>query len=482
LHFFFEQDYKQKSKYFHLYAVNVLVLLIYKEGGGFKMKLNGFKKVMCLVMVAGISVSTMVGCSKEKTPTSTDPASTAQKKPEDFKGELTFWHFNKDEGPVIADMFKAKYPNVKVDLQIISDQNQAYQNKLTSTIASGSGMPDVYCGEAAFVKRFVNSEGGFEDLSKAPYNAEELAKHMVPYTIDIGKDTKGKIKALTYQATPGGVGYKRELAKQYFGTDDPDKISEMMSTTDKLMTMAKQLKEKSGGKVKFFASRQELERLFVGSRKEGWVKNGKLNIDPAMDKYMELAKTMRDESFEAGTEQWSQPWSASIAANDVFAYAIPTWGVPWIVEANDEARKNKGEWALAKSPMPYFWGGTWIGMYSGSKNKDLSWEFIKYTVSDKDHLKDWSKKIGDFINHDELISEMANGSEVNKTFNQNLYKIFNPMLKDIKGNTFTEYDDRIQAAYDDYMATYLAGKISKDEFYKKFKEKVKSDFQEIKVD
>lgn len=445
------------------------------------MRSNKIKKIFCAALSTMVLSSVVFGCKKAEEP-ATPAANNTPANPEDLKGELTFWHFNKDEGPVMAEMFMKKYPNVKVNVQITSDQNQGYQNKITAALTSGSGMPDVYCGESAVVKRFVMMEDGFLDLSQAPYNAEEATKNMIPYTVDIGRDADGKIKALSYQATPGAIGYKRELAKQYFGTDDPEKISEMMSTPEKMLEMARTLKEKSNGKVSFFAARQELARLYIGSRKTGWLKDSKLVIDPAMEAYVDAAKIYRDEKLEAGLEQWTQPWSASIAANDVFAYAIPTWGIPWIIGSNDPDRKDKGEWALATSPIPYFWGGTWLGVYSGSKNKELAWEFVKFMTTNKEAMVEWGKEKGDFMNHKDIISEMAASGEVDKTLNQNVYKFYQPMLKDINGNTFTELDDRIQAAWDDNMATYLAGQISKDEFYKKFKQKVKSDFPDIVVE
>ena len=304
---------------------------------------------------------------------------------------------------------------------------------------------------------------------------------MVPATVDIGRDDNGDIRALTYQVTPGAIAYKRELAKQYLGTDDTKEISEMISTPEKMLETARLLKEKSGGKVKFFAARQELARLYLGARSQGWVVDNKLVIDPMVDKYVDMAKKFREEGLEAGLEQWSQPWSASIAANDVLAYAVPTWGIPWIVESNDEARKDQGKWGLADSPIAYTWGGTWLGVYSGSKNKELAWEFVKFMVSNQDAMKEWSSKIGDFMNNTNIIDEYAAGTEINKTFNQNLYEVFKPSLNDINGKILTQYDDRIEAAFYDSMASYLAGEIDKDTMYKNFKEKVKSDFPDLIV-
>jgi ABC-type glycerol-3-phosphate transport system substrate-binding protein len=422
-------------------------------------------------------MSTMViGCNKAKEATFTE------KNQEDYKGEITFWHFNQDEGPIMAEQFMKAYKNVKVNYEIISDKDQGYQTKITTTLLSGSGMPDVFCGESAFVKRFVNMEGGFADLSEKPFDAQSVVKDMIPYTVDIGKDTNGKIKALTYQATPGGIGYKRDIAKQYFGTDDPEKIGAMMSTPEKMLDMAKELNAKSNGKVKFFPGREELQRLYLGSRKTGWVKDGKFVIDPMVEKYIDMAKTYRDSGLEAGLTAWSQPWGAGIANDNVFAYAIPTWGISAIITANDKTAETKCNWGLATPPIQYAWGGTWLGIYDKSKNKELSWEFLKFITNNKDNLNYWAEKRGDFLNNKTLIKEKSAASTVNPLVNQNLYKFFSPMVDGINGNLMTEYDDKIQAALDDYLQSYLAGQTSKEDLMKNFKAKVKSDFPEIKVD
>ena len=197
------------------------------------------KKLLCLAVTLVVATTSFVGCdSKEKDTTKKSYVNEDG----ELCGEITFWHFNNDEGPVMAEMFMEKYPNVKVYLQIISDQNQGYQNKLTQAIVNGTGVPDVYCGEAAFVKRFVNEEGGFANLSDPEFNVEEVIKDMVPATVDIGRDDDGNIRALTYQATPGAIAYKRELALEYFGTDEPAEISELISTPKKMLEPARLLK------------------------------------------------------------------------------------------------------------------------------------------------------------------------------------------------------------------------------------------------
>ena len=49
--------------------------------------------------------------------------------------------------------------------------------------------------------------------------AAEAAK-TYPFVTDVGT-YDGVTKAYAYQATPGALFYRRSLAKEYFGTDDP---------------------------------------------------------------------------------------------------------------------------------------------------------------------------------------------------------------------------------------------------------------------
>ena len=443
--------------------------------------MKGLKKVICLIASMSVMVGAFAGCGSSDDSKETKTAYT-QKDPKDYKGTITFWHFNKDEGPVMKEMFEKAYPNVKVNLQIISDQNQGYQNKLTSAIANGSGVLDVFCGESAVVKRFVNLENGFADLSQKPFEAESVINKMIPATVDIGRDDNGKIRALTYQVTPGALAYKRNVAKKYLGTDDPDKISEMISTVDKLTDVAKTLKEKSNGKVKLVASRSEHERVYFGARSEGWVKDGKLNVDPMIDKFVDVAKTYRDSGYESGLTQWQPAWAASIAKEENLFYACPSWGIANIIECNDKDGKDKGTWGLAQSPIPYTWGGTWLGVYDKSKNKELAWQFVKYMTSNKEGMKAWTKKMGDVMNNTDVIDEYKKSGTLNKTFNQNPYTVFDKSMSKINGKIMTQYDDRINAAFDDALDTYLAGKCSKDDMWKKVKEKVKSDYPELNVE
>jgi ABC-type glycerol-3-phosphate transport system substrate-binding protein len=109
---------------------------------------------------------------------------------------------------------------------------------------------------------------------------------------------------------------------------------------------------------------------------------------------------------------------------------------------------------------PYFWGGTWFGVSQASQNKELALGFVRYFVSDKEHLRSWSSNTGDLPNSRKLIGEYgSNASKVDAITGQNIYRVFGDNAEGINAKTYTEYDDIIENIYNDCVRSYLAGKI-----------------------
>ncbi|MDP4180551.1 MAG: extracellular solute-binding protein [Bacillota bacterium] len=398
------------------------------------------------------------------------------------KGSITFWHFNKDEGPNMVNAFNKRYPNVRVNLSIIPDKDQQYQNKLTSAIRAGSGAPDVFTAESAFVKRFVDAPDCFDDLTT---KAKDIKSNMYQFALDVGTDQNGKLRALSHQIAPVSFGYKKGLALKYLGTSDPLKISQMLSTPENILKTASALKSKSGGTVALFPTWEELFRTYLGGRSSGWVVGNKLKIDQKMLDFFDMAKTLRANGYESALDQWSPGWSSAIAAdNKALCWAIPSWGVPWIIGSNDNKAANGGRWALANPVYANYWGGSWMGIYAKSSNKQTAFGFVKFFTSDKAHLKQWSIDNQDLPNNKDVIMEFSSGSSYTSSITgQNNAKIFGSIAEKINGKLSTKYDDTIENAYDDVMRSYLNGKIkSKDDAINAFKDKVKINLKDIYVE
>ena len=459
------------------------------------MRKSNLIKAVALVVCVFMFATVMVGCGSSSSSsadgssaavgsTAAPSSAAAPTSLKDVKGTLNFWHFQQNEVTPMKAAIAKELPNITFNVQVTPDTNLAYQNKLAAAIRANSGMPDALALESAFAKKFINQEGVLDDLNAAPYNAKEVTGKMVPYTVAFGTDKGGVLRALSHQATPGAIGYKRDIATKYLGTDDPEKIAEMISSEDKMLETAKKLSDASKGVAKLWVGFEDVYTMYRGARTNGWVdKDLNFSIDPKMTQYIDFMKKLRDGKYEGAIRAWTPAWNAAIADDKHLLFSIPTWGILNIIASNDTKHKDDGRWGLAKAPFNFFWGGTYYGVYAKTQNKEVAWTFVKWFCADKDHLNTWAKDVGDFVNDTEIIEKLTNDdSFVNKTIKQNPYKVFGPMVKDINGAIITEQDDVINNNWLNFTETYLAGKLgSKDDFLKKFTDKVKSDLPNLKM-
>ena len=204
------------------------------------------KRKFALLLICALTVTSLSACgsaaSETKNATSEQPIEATQeseKEPvgeqaddsaasglsedaESYSGTIQVWSWTNDPEYQIAAFEKA-YPNIKVEFTQIGTD---YDTKMQTIVDNETDGPDVFYSDVKNVKNYIESEA-WDNLSADPYNAD--TSDMVPYCVELASDTDGNLRALTYQATPGGFWYKRDLALEYLGTDDPAEISGMLS-------------------------------------------------------------------------------------------------------------------------------------------------------------------------------------------------------------------------------------------------------------
>lgn len=384
--------------------------------------------------------------------------------------EILVWHFDKNEGPEIVKEFKKRNKDIEVHLKLVSMENSAYQSKITTLINSKGLVPDVYPAEATFLKSFVELSNGYDDLSKEPYCADKYIGNMYNYLIDMGRDKDGILRVLSHKSTPVGIGYKRDLAHEYLGTDDPEELSKRFSSIDEIIKLGEELKEKSDGEIKLFTGKDELIRLYLGARVEPWIKDDKFIIDPLLYDFMGVMKQIRKEELDSGYKIWEEEWKDSFKDKTHFAYAIPSWGVLYLIELyEDTSIIETGRWGICKPPYHTYWGGTWFGIYSESENKNAAWEFLKFLTIDNDFMLMRTKETKDFPNNKKVAKELSNDINfMSKTISENLFKSFDTLSENINGNLLTIYDDIINKEFSESVDWYINNDVEKKEAVDRF--------------
>jgi hypothetical protein len=275
--------------------------------------------------------------------------------------------------------------------------------------------------------------------------------------------------------------YRRSLAQKYLGTDDPKAVQAYFTNLSKFLDTAKLLKDKSNGACVVVSSLGDLQFPFLGLRKDPWVVNGKLVIDPVMDQYLELCKTLHDNRYEGRVGQWSEGWFAGMKGDlkdetgkavEVFSYFLPTWGLHYVLKSN--AGNTAGDWAMIPGPAPYRWGGTWVGAYKGTKNVAAAKEFIRYVTTDDAFLKQYALDSGDMVSNMKVVDEIKATYSEPFLGGQNHYAEFAEMAKTVDGRLVQGTDDPIQAAFGEATTAFVNGEKTKARALADFRSQVEN--------
>ncbi len=162
------------------------------------------KKIIVLLLILAVTLLFVSACSKEKE----DVAKSFEE--ESLEGKsLTIMTFTTEfeDQAIVADFMEKT--GVEVDLQIVPMAD--YEAKIRPLLKTGKNVPDIFVGEAAYVKQFVDA-GFWDALDKAPYNAN--VKDQFDYAVQMGTDQDGILRALTWQMTPAGWCYRRSIGKR----------------------------------------------------------------------------------------------------------------------------------------------------------------------------------------------------------------------------------------------------------------------------
>lgn len=480
------------------------------------------KKVIASVLSLAMIAALATGCDTKPTDTAApsnggnggDPAptdnggdpteaTTTEKQTMTFgtgSEKINLWSFT-DEIPKMVGQYVKQKPEFgekyTVECTIIATDGGAYQTALDNAlVAGGDTAPDMYAAEAAFILKYSQGDmakfaSTYKDLGidvDAKIKEADIAK----YTIEVGS-RNGDLVALGYQATGCAMIYNAEVAKAAFGTDDPAEIEKIVGAGsgnwDKFMEAAATLKSKGFAAV---SGASDIWNPCEKSADTAWIVNGQLNIDPKREKYLDLAKTIKDNGYSNDAQSWSEAWYADMkgeGAQKVFAFFGPAWLINYVMIGNSGGNKagegTFGQWRVCAPPVGFFWGGTWVLANKDTSKKEGVAELIEWITLDSSDTGlqylwangsvDWDNDPNTATAKDTVASATVMAKSDGKLDfcgGQNVFPAF------ISGNAYasakamTQYDETINGYFTDAVNQYAEGNVDRDGAIEQFKTNV----------
>ena len=464
------------------------------------------RKLLSVLLTVAMTATLLVGCGGSDAPaaaeTATDaPAAEAEAEAPAAEAApsgdnvINLWAFT-DEVPKMVDKFLEANPDFgyEVNSTIIATTDGAYQPALDQALAAGGDeAPDIYCAEAAFILKYSQGDASgfaaaYEDLGIDVAGKTKEAD-IAQYTIDIGtRPSDGKLVGLGYQATGGAFIYRRSVAKDAFGSDDPKVVAEAIGggsgSWDKFFEAAETLKAKGYGII---SGDGDLWHAVENSSPTGWIVDGKLNIDPKREEFLDLSKKLKDNDYHNDTQDWQDAWFADMkgeGAKDVLGFFGPAWLINYTLAPNcgGEAvgEGTYGDWAICEPPIGFFWGGTWILANKDTAKAEAVAEIIEWITLDssEDGLQyKWAN--GTLFGEGGTKDAVASGTVMAKSNGeldflggQNMFDVFVPANQYANGKNLTQYDETINQHWRDAVREYTAGNKTREEAIAAFKTNV----------
>lgn len=399
--------------------------------------------------------------------------------PEVNDEKIYIYGWNQDVNNNVLKYFLEDYPQYK-DLIVFVDTggSNQYQENIDPLLEDSSNEqhPDIWAMEMDYIMKYTDSDLTM-DLSELGITSDDT-KDMYQYTVDAAT-VDGKLKGISWQAAPGAIFYRRDMAKEWFGTDDPEEVSKLFADWDTVIATGKTVLEKSGGQTKLFSGTDDVKRVYQAGRTQAWYDDtDTIVIDPVMDQYLDFAKVLYDEGLTCNTTQWTDTnWTANMATDNVFAYCGCTWFLHWTIKANCGGEKvgegTFGKWGLCKAPVDYYWGGTWLGVSKDAANPGLCSLVLKYLCNAENMEKICSGSL-DYVNNKTAIANMVSKGLGAYEFlgGQDFLAYFSPLAEEIQLPAMCAEDFTITQTFDTQATEYATGNKTKEQAIEDFKNNV----------
>ncbi|OMF32189.1 ABC transporter substrate-binding protein [Paenibacillus sp. FSL H8-0548] len=402
------------------------------------------KRITVFVSLLLVIALALTGCGGNNTNEASNPQNASGDTgetalPENMKATIKVWDWDEAFLEYMIPEFNKVYPNIKVEYSIVNPTD--YLQKLQSGIASGSDVPDVILGEMTYRGQLFDL-GVLANLEEAPYNLNK--DQLFDYLLPLLSNSKGELLALDQQITPGGLAYRRDLAKEYLGTDDPDELANILTDWNVFTQKGIEVKEKSGGKIAMMSGLGDAFRVLYGQTASEYITDNEIDLTSRVKGPLTTLFQMRDAGILGKLETDTPAWSASFAKGETIFYPLAPWGPKWTIAAND--KDGSGRWGLVKAPGGGTTvGGTSISVYKDSKNKEAAWAYINFVYFSHEGTSKSFEKFGfppgtkSFYENNELIEK---GTEYDEFFGgQNIMKYFSEnVVPEMKGQTQTKYE------------------------------------------
>ncbi|MBQ6223282.1 MAG: hypothetical protein IJJ44_11775 [Solobacterium sp.] len=447
-------------------------------------------KKLLSISLALLMGLTAVGCSNSTPSNSASPAPA-----EGGEGKVLnvwtwnteFWGFlGKYYADEVVDEYTLKKGDVTIKRTTYPSDDGAYQNALDEALlnqatAADDDKIDLFLAEADYIVKYTNSDATMDVKSIGVTDFSNTYQ----YTVQAASDAAGTVKGVSFQCCPAALIYRRSIAQDVLGTDDPAAVQAAVADWDKFNQVAADAKDKG---YYMIATTNATYRVYSNNTTSPWVKDNKLSIDPNIEKWMDQSEEFVKNGYTAYTSNiWGdEATSEMFGSGKTMCYFGPAWYFNFsMTNAQDKEKGCFGDWAICQGPQPFFWGGTWMLAATGTDNPEMVADIMNTFINNEEVCEGLVKNEAQFSNNQKINNKYASDPTFGNEFlgGQNDTAIFAELAKNIKFQNVTQYDQLCNEGLQKYFTEFLDGEVAtREDAINNFKDFIKNKYPSITVE
>jgi cellobiose transport system substrate-binding protein len=333
----------------------------------------------------------------------------------------TFGNFGYDE---LIEEYEADNPNVMIETLI--QEFDPHHDALITSLAAGTGGPDIAAAEVAFIGAFANQPDAF--LNVQEYAAPDLRESYLDWKWDQATSLDGAA-TVGLPTDVGGLAicYRMDLFEEAGLPTDRDEVSALWADSwEDYIAVGQQYTEATG-------------RAFIDN--EGLLWDAVVNQSP--DTYYndqgeyiyeeseqvqyawDVVTSAIDAGIDAKIPAWSAEWNAGMNNGDFAVLTCPAWMRGYI---EDQAPDTFGNWDVATVPEGGGnWGGSHLVIPAQTEHPQEAYDFMAWILAPEQQLRVF-EGTGNFPSTPELYdsepiqaftSEFLNNAPLGEIYSEN---------------------------------------------------------------
>ena len=360
---------------------------------------------------------------------------------------------------------------VTVNWIITPSDNGAYQQKLDVALlnqenAADDDKVDMFLAEADYILKYAGS----------PFTQDIQAlgvtdfSNTYPYTVQAASDAEGVVKGVSFQCCPSALIYRRSIAKDVLGTDEPAEVQELLNSWEKFNAVAADAAAKGYLMTSSFA---ETYRVFSNNTTSPWVnENNELQFDEAILAWMDQTEMFVENGYTLTSGIWDDETTAQMFADGkTMCFFGPAWYFNFCMgNAQDPDKGCFGDWAICEGPQAHFWGGTWLLAPAGTDNPTMLADVMDTFINDEEVCSKLIENEAQFTNNQAVNAKYAEDPSFGNAFlgGQNDVALFVELAKNIKFENNTIYDQLLNEGLQSHLQEHYRGSVDKETALKNF--------------